>query len=83
MLMRPTVLLSFADATGEEVLLYDAARAEFSLASLSAAAEKVFSSVNRGRLRDVSGELIAVFFAPDCPLSQAFHLDLLIAACIA
>jgi hypothetical protein len=37
---RPPVLLSFADATGEDMLLYDALRAEFSLASLSAAAEK-------------------------------------------
>jgi hypothetical protein len=27
--------------------------------------------------------MIAVVFAPDCPLIQAFHLDLLIAACIA
>jgi hypothetical protein len=33
-------LLSFADATGENMLLHDALRAEFSLASLSAAAEK-------------------------------------------
>jgi hypothetical protein len=37
---RPPVLLSFADATGEDMLLYDALRAEFSLASLSAVAEK-------------------------------------------
>jgi hypothetical protein len=66
--IRPPVLLSFEDTTGEDMLLYDAARVEFSLASWSAAAEKYSRSLIGGRRRDVSRELIAVVFAPG-PLS--------------
>jgi hypothetical protein len=54
-----------------------------SFSELVSGCRKIFSSVNRGRLRDVSREIIAVVFAPYCLLRQAFHLDLLIAACIA
>jgi hypothetical protein len=43
---------------------------------------KIISSVNWGRLREVSKELFSFVFAPDCPLIQAFYLDLLIAVCI-
>jgi hypothetical protein len=53
------------------------------LCELISGCKKVLSSVNRGRLYDVSRDLIDVVFAPDCPLSQAFQLDLLIASFIA
>jgi hypothetical protein len=59
------------------MLLYDALRAEF-FSEFVSGCRKIFSSVNRGRLCDVSRELISVFFASDCPLSQAFHLYILI-----
>jgi hypothetical protein len=44
--------------------------------------EQFFSPVHCRRLCDAINKQIADVFASDCPLSQAFHLDFLIADCI-
>jgi hypothetical protein len=43
----------------------------------------IISPVHCGRLCDAIYKQMADVFASDCPLSQAFRLDFLIAVCIA
>jgi hypothetical protein len=49
----------------------------------SATEKTIFSLVHWERLYDMSKDMIAIFVASDCLVSQAFQFYFLIAACIA
>jgi hypothetical protein len=77
-----SVSISFADATGENMLMYDAERAAF-FSEFASGCRKKILSVRCGRIRHVTRGIVAFVFALDHSLRKAFYLDLMIAVGIA